>query len=283
MKEEKKKVLTTYSGVIVDQDADLFNLLTIEEQKFYDAVKAQNEHKASCFLQMPKQDRHDLMSGKLSQEEAEERYKYASTKALIYTNDGYVISEKVKGAHKKINAALALLLSAAALCLGMDIYFNTVAKNTQLHLESAGERYELNPASMNQINNRKQNVSDTSKMLSAQQYIQHLMTPNFRCHELTSLKESFYAADGLPKCRQVEDALFVVGYAKNPTFPQPVMNVVKDGQVYNLDLSTAGFSTVQYTLPLVRFEMIPHTFAQAFPDMVRSANQDVVTRNKEKN
>lgn len=283
-KEEKKKELTTYSGVIVDQDADLFNAATIAEQKFYEELKKTSEHKASCFLQMPKVDRAELMSGKLSEADTEERFKYASTKALIYTNDGYIITEKMRAAHKKINAVIGVLLGAAAICLGMDIYFNTIAKNTQLHLESAGVRYELDPAAMNQINNRRENVDDTSRMLTAQQYIQHLMKPNFQCHELKTLKDSFYEpSDGLPKCRQVGDATFVVGYAKNPTFPQPVMNVIKDGQIYNLDLSVSGFSTVQYTLPIVRFEMIPQRFAEAFPDMVRSAAQDVVTRRKEKN
>ncbi|MGU4699149.1 hypothetical protein K6L09_21000 [Burkholderia cepacia] len=283
-----------YKNIIVDINEDLIEALSKEEKDFYD--KLPNQTKKDRFLNMSKADKETIMDmasrtgltedqrAKLKEEE-ELMWKYASTMALHYSNKSFVIDQS--GVIKKIAQFGKICLGVAiALFVADVLVFNTYARNRQLHIEDTSGKpvYELVPASLNKINNNKQTINNGSGLMNIDQYRAYISQPNFQCGELNSITESFYQESGKPLCKKNEDGdIYVVGYVLNPTFPQPVFNVIHNGKIYNFDLNNdAAFTTAELSgLPKVSFSSVPYSFQKAFPDVVREATTNVVTKNAE--
>lgn len=159
----------------------------------------------------------------------------------------------------------------------------TVGVNKQLQLETIGASLETIPAAFNTINANKQGINDSTALMSTEQYANYITQPNMQCGVLNDLSDSFYAKDGKPLCKKDGDVLWIAGYVKNPTFPEPVLNIIRKGVLYNVDLSPQNYHTVALAGgKTVRFEMIQEPFKRAFPDFVRSSETDVITKAKNK-
>ncbi|WP_143279616.1 hypothetical protein [Burkholderia cenocepacia] len=283
-----------YKNIIVDINEDLIEALSKEEKDFYE--KLPNQTKKDRFLNMSKQDKEVIMDmgsrtglskeeeQKLKEEE-ELMWKYGSTLALHYSNKAFVIDQS--GAITKIaNFGKICLGIAIALFVADVLVFNTYARNRQLHIEDFGGKpvYELIPAAINKINNNKQTINNSSGMMNLQQYQAYISQPNFQCGELKSITDSFYQEGGKPLCKKNDDGdIYVAGYVVNPTFPQPVFNVIHQGKLYNFDMNNdAAFTTAELPgLPKVTFSSVPYSFHNAFPDVAREATKDVITKNAE--
>ncbi|MCW5156354.1 hypothetical protein [Burkholderia cenocepacia] len=275
-----------YKNIIVDINEDLIEALSKEERDFYD--KLPNQTKKDRFLNMSRQDKETIMdmgSRTGLKEEEELMWKYGSTLALHYSNKAFVIDQS--GAITKIaNFGKICLGIAIALFVADVLVFNTYARNRQLHIEDFGGKpvYELIPAAINKINNNKQTINNSSGMMNLQQYQAYISQPNFQCGELKSITDSFYQESGKPLCKKNDDGdIYVAGYVVNPTFPQPVFNVIHQGKLYNFDMNNdAAFTTAELPgLPKVTFSSVPYSFHNAFPDVAREATKDVITKNAE--
>ena len=266
--------------IIVDINEDLVEKLTEKEKAFFDILQGKRK---DYFLHMAKSERESLMKGGLDKEEEELIWKYGSTLALKYINAGY-INEKENISRFNKYAKWALIIGT--ILLAQDYYFTTYALNRQLHIESfdGPTKYELIPASLSQINNSKQVINDASNLMDVSTYKNYISQPNFKCGELKSLLSSFYSPDGLPLCKKTKDGdIFVAGYVVNPTFAEPIVNVIHEGKLFNLDLSKdAGMGFL--SLPgaeTVTFKNIPYAFQKAFPEVVREESTNVVTKSLE--
>ncbi len=277
--ESRKIRLPIYTKVITDINVDLIADLNKEEKAFYEGL---DNTKQDRFLNMSHLDRAVLMDGKLSEEEKETAWKYASTLALKYINKGFMLKDIID----KISPYAKIFLALTAVSLCADFYFNTYAKNRQLHVESlpGKPKYELVPSAINTINANKQNINEGSNLMDVAKYKEYISSKGFECGKLESLNASFFQSSGKPLCKQGLDGdVFVGGYVLNPTYPQPTFNVIHQGKVFNIDLNNdAGISVAELPgLDKVNFKMISYTFQAAFPEAVREAKTDVVTKNRE--
>ncbi|MBY4717552.1 hypothetical protein [Ralstonia mannitolilytica] len=283
---------TKYKTVITDINEDLIEKLTETEKNFYGTLP--NQTKKDRYLNMSKEDRAAIrkltLNEKKTQEEKDEEelmWKYASTLALHYSNTSFAIFKSGVMDWMANNAGkLFLGLAIASFFLG-DYYFNTYARNRQIHVESFSGKpvYELMPAALTQINNNKQNINNSAGLMNIDQYRNYISQPNFQCGELKSITDSFYQPDGKPLCKKTKDGdIYVAGYVLNPTYPQPALNVIHEGKIYNFDMNNdAAFTTAQLSgFPSVSFRQVPYSFQKAFPDVVREATTNVVTKDAER-
>ncbi|WP_175888106.1 hypothetical protein [Burkholderia contaminans] len=268
-----------FKRVITDINEDLIKALSKEETTFYNTLEGQKKDR---FLYMSKADRQLLMNGGLSKKEEDAMWEYASTLSLHYINKPFIMGKYIDNLTKWGAIALTIAVS----CFATDWFFNTYARNRQLHLEATTGKpvYELIPASLPRINNNKQNVNNSGGLMNVEQYKSYISQPKFQCDALGSITDSFYQPSGKPLCKKTEDGdVYVVGYVVNPTFPQPTFNVIHEGKIYNFDMNNdAAFTTAELPgLSRVTFNQVPYSFQKAFPDVVREATTSVVTKDAE--
>jgi hypothetical protein len=274
-----KNKIVELPNVILDINADLKEKLSESEKEYFDTLTPDRKEP---FLNMATSDRAKVMEGSLSEEEEKYAWRYASTLALHYINEGYML----KNVLDKLAPLAKGLLFASALSLCADFYFNVYAKNAQLHLENlkGPEKYELDAALIPSYNNSRENINDSTHVMSVDAYKAYISKAGFACGKLESITSSFFQEDGKPLCKLGENGdIFVAGYVRNPTFPQPAFNVIHNGKVYNIDMSHDAAITFA-ALPgaqTVTFKNISYAFHAAFPEAVRQANPGVVQRKKE--
>ena len=275
----QKKKIVELPNVILEINADLVEKLNDEEKKYFVTLSADRQE---LFLNMASSDRAKIMEGSLSEDEEKYAWRYASTLALHYINEGYML----KSVLDKLAPIAIGLLAAAAICLCADLYFNVYAKNAQLHLENlkGPTKYELNAALVPSYNNSRENINDATHVMSVDGYKTYIFRTDFECGKLGNITSSFFQENGKPLCKEgASGDIFVAGYVLNPTFPQPAFNVIHDGKVYNIDMSHDAAITFAALpgVPTVTYKNISYAFQAAFPDAVREANPGVVQSKKE--
>lgn len=275
---EMMTALSKYKRVITNIHEDMIENLDVKEKAFYEAC---NHKKKDRFLYMARDDRAALMASE-DKKEQDKYWEVASTLSLHYINKPYMLSD-VMG---KLAPYARMAFIAAAVCVCADIFFNTYAKNRQLHAERLDgvPKYELIPAVLPKFNNDKQNISTSTTIMSLSDYTKYITQKNFACGELKAITDSWYQPSGKPLCKATPGGdVFVAGYVNNPTFPQPILNVIHKGAIYNFDMSNdAAITTAALPgYPSVTFRRIPFTFQAAFPEAVRVAEANVVTKNRE--
>lgn len=275
----QKKNIVELPDVILDINADLKEKLQSDEKEYFDRLSPDRQE---LFLNMARSDRKNVMEGNLSEDEEKYAWRYASTLALHYINEGFML----KSVLDKLAPIATALLICSALCVSADFYFNVYAKNAQLHLENlkGPDKYELNASVVPSYNNSRENIDDSSHVMSVEAYKAYISKAGFECGKLESITSSFFQPNGKPLCKQGENGdIFVAGYVTNPTFAQPALNVIHDGKLYNIDMSHDAAITFA-ALPgvsTVTFKNISYAFHAAFPEAVRQANPGVVQRKKE--
>lgn len=279
-KKKAKYIEKLLSNIILDIHAEPTAALNAEETEYHKTI---SKERREIFIYMSKTDRAKLINKQLSVQEEDLMWKAGSTMALHYINEGYIYEKSIPNFTKWAK----YLCLAALFAFSADIYFNTYAKNRQLHIESfAGQpKYELDPSALNSINAHKQTLNDATNLMDVATYKTYISTPGFACGELLSVKDSFYQTNGKPLCKKNDIGdVYVVGYVVNPTFPQPVFNVIHQGKVFNIDMSNdAALGTaVLPGLEKITFSNIPYSFQNAFPEIVREQTADVITKLREK-
>ncbi|HDR9769553.1 TPA: hypothetical protein ACK3Q6_007497 [Burkholderia cepacia] len=283
----KRRGIQFYEELIADYDDELRVKLNEEEWQFYKSIEDYPDGwKASRFLQMSAADRAGLMNGKFSKDEVPLVYKFGSTKALIYTNDAYMYANSKKIA-KKLKNWTTWPLAASIGAFAVSFFLLTVGLNSQVRLELPGGS-ELVPGSFDALDNNKEAMNDRSNLMTKADYDKYISAPNFKCYPLKSLTESFRTPDGLPKCKTVVDKnndeiTWIVGYVLNPEYPDPIINIKHNGKIANFNLMKYGFNSAQLDgKESLRIEMLRPAMLEAFPDVMRASQADVITQNRDK-
>jgi len=223
------------------------------------------------------------MGKELSSEDEQILWEHGSKLAFQYSNSGFKQKNIVNG-HIKQWMNICLILASLSFCV--DLYFNTFAKNRQLNLESVSvgvTKYELIPNSLKQKNSLvSSKTSETT--LSLEQYITHIQKPNFKCGELDSLTNGFGSEDGYPLCKSnsLED-IYIVGNINQGEASFPILSIIHEGQIYNLDLDTEmGISTLKIEgADTLRLDRVMNSFAATFPEYVREFKPNALIRTRE--
>ncbi|SAL47108.1 hypothetical protein AWB71_02545 [Caballeronia peredens] len=275
MEINQNKFTHTQLRQIPEIHREVFKTLSTEEQQFYFSDKLNKKQKAA-FLFMGSEDRADIMSGELSEEELGLRLRYAPTRALRTINKGMVREERSKAIYKA--GTICVAIGIALVCT--DLFINTYLKNKQfIELSTASSSDKpvlaINKLQALKVDNNHEVVMKKPTTMSQTDYARYVAQPSFKCEPLASLSESFLTESGLPKCKTVGDDIWVVGYTMTNTssMPVPAIGVVHKGTYVNFDGSKDfGLKTAIFPgLETVNFTMIPYATESAFPELTENA------------
>jgi hypothetical protein len=249
MADDKKQIIT-------DINADLIEKLSSGELEYFNKIKEKNNK--NYFLHMPKETRKKLMAGGLNKHEEELIWRYGSTKALHYINDGFGYMERAKA----IGRLGRILLGIGCCYLVAGVYFHTYAKSKQVaeYMGTTAQQEEGRLA----INTRQHQLIKPEMVMDGTRLLSNIGD----CSPLVDISDSFYQAGGNPFCRKdATGTIWVASYvkAKNDygVVAQPVLLLVKDGKPTNVELH-AGEKNPFGTMPSVSLASVEKQLELAF-------------------
>lgn len=310
-----------FSSVITDIQEPLVNKLTPEEKEFWTNINTSNypkikietkfeksgkeqtkerlesdsEHERRIkkwrdnFLYMNSELKKHLLLKELKEEDERIVWEHGAKLAFQYSNSGHKQLKIVNG----FGSAIKILAFSAFVFFCFNIYQETYVKNRQLHLETVTgkERFELIPTQLRGFNSGAVLTSGVNlfgekvNILSYDEYVKHITTPNFACGELKSLTESFSENNGIPLCKVNSFGdTYIASNINNNGKVMPVLSVIHDGKIYNLDLDkeTKVETAKIRGADTVSFNRIQYSFSDAFPEAVREYSSNKIVQNKNK-
>jgi len=224
------------------------------------------------------------MSKTLSVDDEYILWEHGSKLAFQYSNSGFKQKQIINGQIKKLTTICLVL---AGFCFGMDLYFNTYAKNRQLNLEAVSlgnKKYELAPNSLKQ-NNTMFDSQENVATMSLDEYVSHIQKPNFKCGELKTLNGVFSTKDGYPLCKQNSlGDIYIAGNVKVGETSQPILSIIHEGKIFNLNLDVElGISIAKINgADTLSLDRVMNSFASTFPENTREFKANALVRTREK-
>lgn len=285
--------------VITDIQEPFVTELSSEEKEFWENITIKNYPKnenetdsahakrvsewKDSFLYMNKELRQNLMNKELNKIDEEIVFEHGCKRAFQYSNSG----QKQLKIIRKFSPFIKIFAYCSFAFLLVNVFQETYIKNRQLKLETVTgeELYELIPGKLRKINNSFSVVGngglfgEVEKVMTYDNYINHITKPNFKCGEIKSLLDSFNN-NALPLCKtnSMNDT-YIVANIKHENQTKQIMNVIHEGKIYNVDLDESFFKIKG--AETVNFDRIQYSFVDAFPELVRSYSINSITKNKQ--